>query len=128
MSNRIKILPFLLLFFYSIAVSACDIELKVEGQKKENYNTGDEIVVKVTVTFKHRVCELGIENTKFDTEGLKIESATKWKEVTPNVWERKLKIIVTGNQTGKLILNATRSCDKEGGKGSITLNSYPQKD
>jgi len=123
-----KILAFIILMLaVSFVVKACEIEFKVEGKKKEKYDQGDEIIVKVTVTFTHRVCQLGIENTQFNAKGLKIESATKWKEVSENVWERKLKIKVTGTESGKMTLTGTRTCDKEGGKGSINLYSLPLK-
>ncbi|MBI4647967.1 MAG: hypothetical protein HY738_15620 [Bacteroidia bacterium] len=100
---------------------ACEIEFEVQGEKKEKYKTGDELIVIVKVAFTHKVCEIVLQDTKFEAAGLIIESATDWKETSPGEWERKLKIKVTGSEDGKLTLTATRSCSKEGGFGSLTL-------
>ena len=104
---------------------ACEIDFEVQGKKKEKYEVGDIVVVKVTVTYTHRVCPEGIEKTKFEGDGMKILKATKWKETEPNVWVRKLQVKVTGNESGELELSAVRTCDKEGGHGTITLASTP---
>ncbi|PLW99953.1 MAG: hypothetical protein C0594_16350 [Marinilabiliales bacterium] len=101
---------------------ACEFEFKVDGDKKEVYKAGDVVVVKVKVTFTHMVCDVGIQKTKFETDGLKIEGATDWKETSPGIWERKLKLKVTGNDKGELVLSGTRTCNKTGGYGSLKLN------
>jgi len=106
---------------------ACEIEFTVEGEQKEVYKTGDIVIVKVKVVLTHRVCPVAMSKTKFEPNGFKIEGATDWKEVSPNVWERKLKMKVTGNKKGKLMISATRTCDKEGGFGSLTLQGEPLK-
>lgn len=106
---------------------SCEIDLKVdEKSKKETYKVGDVIVIKVKVTLTHRVCTLTIDKTKFDTKGLKIEGATDWKETSNGVYERKLKVKVTGTKNGKLSLSAVRTCDKTGGYGTLSLESEPQ--
>jgi len=101
---------------------ACEIEFEVaEKSAKEVYQTGDEIIVTVTVILTHRNCHVGIQDTDFDGDGLKIKQATKWQEVKPGMWERKLKVEVIGNKTGELSLSASRTCNKEGGYGIIEL-------
>lgn len=102
---------------------ACEIEFEVDGVKKEQYVVGDEFVIKVKITFTHRVCTSGIKQTKFEGSGLKIVTATDWTETSPGVWERKLKVKVEEPKKGKVTLSATRTCDKEGGFGSIILNA-----
>ena len=72
--------------------------------------------------FTHRVCPEGIEKTKFTYDGLKIQGATKWVETSAGTWERKLKIEVI-EEAEKLKLKAVRTCDKDGGSGSITFNA-----
>lgn len=121
------LLSFILVFLFSVQSEACEMKFEVSGTKKELYKTGDEVIIKATVTFSHRVCQTAIQETKFNTDGLKILSATDWKEITPGTWERKLKIKVTGNKTGKLTLEAVRTCNKQGGFGSITLKGVPTK-
>lgn len=100
---------------------ACEIDLKVNSGKKEKYSEGDEIIVKVTVFLTHRNCPEGIEATKFTTSGLKIQSATKWSPVSAGVWERKLKLTAEKPVKKTYTLNASRTCDKEGGFGALKL-------
>ena len=111
----------------SSKIFACEIDFSVVGTKKATYNVGDEIVIKVEVTFTHRNCPEGIEKTKFKTNGLKVIGKTKWEETSPGVFIRKLKVKVTGSKKGKVSINAVRTCDKEGGFGSLTLKAEPVK-
>lgn len=105
---------------------ACDIEVRVDARfKKELYKTGDEIVVIVAVTKSHRVCRVDIEETTFTSDGMTILSATDWKQIAPNVWERKMKLKVVSTPTGKLAFQAQRKCSKEDSAGSITLQALP---
>jgi len=113
------------LFSTTNIINACEIIFEIEQGKKEIYKTGDEIIVKVKVIFTHRVCGLSINHTKFEPNGLNILSATDWVENSPNTWERKIKLKVEGNQSGKLVLAANRTCDLVGGQGSITFNYEP---
>lgn len=101
---------------------ACEINLEVsEKSAKEEYAVGDELVVTVEVILTHRNCHVDIADTDFEGDGLKIMQATKWKEVKPGVYTRKLKVQVTGNKTGELSLSASRTCHKEGGYGELEL-------
>ena len=121
-NKNLIFLGFLLLFSTNYT-SACEIEIKVDGEQKEEYKIGDEIVIHVRVEFTHRVCPEGIKKTKFDTKGFKILKGTPWKETSTGVWERKLKVQVTKSKKGKLLLSATRTCEKDGGFGEITLHA-----
>jgi len=127
-NNFITIVTVLLLVLFSGSLlSACEIYFKVVGEEKETYEIGDEIVVLLEVKFTHRVCPEGIEHTDFATDGIDITAATKWKEPSLNVWQRKLKLRVEGNEKGNLMLSATRTCDKEGGFGTIDFQATPLK-
>ncbi len=107
---------------------ACDIKFKVLGEKKETYKVGDEIVIKIEVHYTHRICPEAIEDTKFTYNGIEVKGATKWQETQTNLWTRKLKVKVKGTKDGKLIINASRTCDKVGGVGTLTLDSTPLKE
>ena len=48
-----------------------------------------------------------------------------WKELTAMDHVRKLKLQVVSNKDGKLIFNAIRTCDKDGGFGSLKLEAIP---
>lgn len=107
---------------------ACDIEVRVDARfKKDLYKTGDEILVIVEVTKSHRVCRVDIVETTFKSDGLTILSATDWKQISPNVWERKMKLKVVSTPTGKLVFRAQRECSKVESAGSITLQALPLK-
>lgn len=113
----------MMVFIFSVVatetLSACEIEFEVIENEKDVYQAGDEIIVKVEVVFTHRVCTEGIEATKFNYEGMKILGATKWEEIKSGTFERKLKIQIEKTDPDGLVLNAIRTCDKEGGMGSI---------
>ncbi|MBN2681658.1 MAG: hypothetical protein JXR58_04065, partial [Bacteroidales bacterium] len=66
--------------------------------------------------------------TKFKTKGLKVAGAKDWVKVSEGVYTRLIKLEVTGTEDGKLVLNATRSCDKEGGFGALSLIGEPVKE
>jgi hypothetical protein len=102
-------------------VLACEIEFTVLGEeKKESFKAGEEIIVKVDVIFTHRICPEGIENTKFKYEGIKVLGATKWKEYAKGKFSRKLKLkVLEESKTKELVLEAIRTCDKEGGYGKV---------
>lgn len=107
---------------------ACEITLSVEKGEKQKYNAGDEVVVLVKMSFTHKVCNVSLQNTKFDGLGMEILGGTDWKETSPNVWERKIKVKITGNAQGKSTLNVIRTCDKMGGYATISFESKPVKE
>ena len=118
------------LFFFSFSTQeakACEIEFEIVNGKKATYETGDIIVVKVLVTLTHRVCPEALEKTKFNMNGMKVVGATGWKQVSAMDYERKLKIEIKSNKDGKLIFNAIRTCDKDGGFGALKLEGIPLK-
>lgn len=115
------ILSSLLIMFTAISVLACEITLSIDGKEKSKYKNGDEVIVKVKVVLIHRNCNIEIKNTKFNQEGIKIESGTEWKEVEPGVWERKLKVKITANKGETAKLSVVRVCPKGGGNESIAF-------
>lgn len=130
--KRNSLIPFLSIFFILLVsmpsfVNACEMDFKIIGEKKSVYRMGDEVIVKLTVFLTHRNCPEGIQSTKFKSNGMKILSATKWDEVSGGVWERKLKLKIEGTGKGNLTINATRTCDKEGGSATLKLSASTAK-
>lgn len=123
----ILMLGFFFFFFSTQDTKACEIEFEIVKGEKEKYEAGDIIVVKVVVTLTHRSCPIALKKTKFKMNGLKVVGATDWKEISAMVHERKLKLQVLSNKDGKLIFNAIRTCDKDGGFGSLKLEAIPIK-
>lgn len=115
-----KLLLIILCFFATANAWACEIEFNLpEG--KEVFAVGDILVIETEVVFTHRVCPIALKETKFKHEGVKILGATPWKEVTPMRYTRKLKIQIVKSKKNKSKITAVRSCDKEGGFGSIVI-------
>lgn len=103
------------------SANACHISVKTLENQKKSYKVGDELVVKVTVQLTHRNCSEGIEATKFNPKDIKIVSAGKWSDAGNLVFERKLKIKITGKTNNQAILNVVRTCRRDGGSGKLTL-------
>lgn len=98
---------------------ACEIKFKVLSGEKEVYAIGDEMVVAVKVIYTHKNCPEGITATKFNFTGTKTNGATKWKQTGDGIFERKFKIEITEEKKNRHLLNAVRTCDKDGGAGTI---------
>lgn len=124
---KLALITFVLVLFGAVNSFACSISMKVIDNSKDKYEIGDIVTVKTTVKTTHRSCPEDINKTKFNPKGVEILNATKWSEVSGGVWERKLKVKVTGTTKGKVTLSAVRSCNKDGGVGSITLEAEPIK-
>jgi len=126
--SKMMIILMLGIFFLSFSTQeakACEIEFEIVKGKKEKYEAGDIIVVKVVVKLTHRSCPEALKKTKFKMNGLKVVGATEWKEISATDHERKLKLKVISNKDGKLIFNAIRTCDKDGGFGTLKLEAIP---
>lgn len=100
---------------------ACEFILKIQGDAKEVYKVGDEVIVVVTMNLSHRVCNEVMDDVKYNFNGLKVLGATKWVEVNPNQYERKFKLQVIDNSKGNCTIAVKRSCDKDGGSGSLSF-------
>ena len=133
MKNTFKILKLstLILFLFFIAgnenAKACEIKFQIVKNEKSTYNIGDELVVRVVVERTHRRCEVGIDATEFSGDGLKVIAATPWKETGNGLFTRDLKVKVTGNKNGKLVLYAQRTCSRQGGLGKLELKGVLPK-
>jgi uncharacterized radical SAM superfamily Fe-S cluster-containing enzyme len=127
-TGMILILAILFTAFTIPNANACEIEFEILKGKKEVYEVGDIIVVKILVTLTHRSCPEALKKTKFKMNGLKVIGATEWKQTGAMDHERKLKIKILGTNDGKLIFNAVRTCDKDGGFGSLKLEAIPLKE
>ena len=113
--------------FFAMAIpqkaSACEIEYEILKGKKETYTVGDTIIVKVKVALTHRSCPVALKDTKFKLNGMKVLQATSWKQLSSMKFERKLKIVITGAKGNKVSINTIRECEKDGGFGSLKLET-----
>ena len=109
---------FVFLLMLVQAATACDINISVHGESKEEYTVGDEVIFRVDVHLTHRICPYGIEATKFTGEGLELLGATPWKKVAEYDYVRLVKARVQKDPDSKAVLKAVRSCEKGGAAGS----------
>jgi hypothetical protein len=124
MKSALKILAIAcLLTGFTSTTKACEIIVSVDGTKKENYKAGDVVVIKVTVVLKHRNCDVDINKTAINVSGSQMTGATKWVNTDGNTWERKIKVKILKDLSNKAIIVAERTCDRDGGKGSLTLTT-----
>jgi hypothetical protein len=107
-------------------LSACEIDFEIIKGEKESYTAGDQFMVLVKVVLTHRACPEALNKTKFKMQGLKVMKSTPWKEITTMEHHRKLIVKVVDNSVEHFVLNAIRTCDKDGGFGSLTLAVAPK--
>jgi len=103
--------------------NACEIDFEIIKGKKEVYNAGDTIIVKVIVKLTHRVCPVAMKQTKFKLNGMKVIKSTSWKKLSEHDYTRKLIIVITNKKGKKVSINAIRECEKDGGFGSMKLET-----
>jgi len=118
---------FLLSGFVTQQAKACNIEFEIVEGKKDIYSQGDILVLKVVVTLTHKSCPEAIKKTEFKMNGLEVIGTTEWKQTSAMEYERKLKVKVLSNKDGKVVITAIRTCDKDGGFGSLELKAVPKK-
>ncbi len=111
----------LLFFVFPVVGYTCDIVFVVDGPKKEKYGVGEVVVLKITVVLKHRNCDVDIKETDVHVSGCQVTAATAWVNTSGKTWERKIKVKILDDKSGKAIVSAKRTCDRDGGEGSITL-------
>lgn len=121
MKKLVVILVTSLFIAFPAITKACDITVSVDGLKKETYKTGDVVTVKIIVVLKHRNCDVDINETSVNVSGSQMVASTKWVNTEGKTWERKIKVKILADKSGKAIVVAERSCDKDGGKGSLIL-------
>lgn len=113
------LLVFIGVLFLTHQASACEIKFKVLAGEKESYAVGDELVVAVKVVYTHKNCPEGISATKFNFTGTKANGATKWSQTGDGIYERKFKLLIIEEKKNRHLFNAVRTCDKDGGTGTI---------
>ncbi len=123
-----KIISLFFCTFILLNISmACEIEIEIDAaSKKEVYKPNDEVVVMVTITHDHRKCELKNSDTDYSTEGVKILSATDWKELSDGSFQRKMKLQILGSKNGKSVFKVIRNCTKNDNVGIIRFTTTPQ--
>lgn len=108
-------------------LSACEIFFEVIENQKEKYSINDTIVIKANVILTHRICPVGMAHTEFETTGLAIIDEGEWVETDTGMWEKEIKLVVIGTKSGDISITGIRKCEKEGGKGTLKIQSEALK-
>ena len=103
-----------------IVANACELKVEIQGKQKAKYKVGDEIIIVVNMTFMHGRCGVDLKSTQITSTGIKIKGATDWKEISPNVYQRKYKVVIT-NENQIHSFEAIRNCGKGGGNSKINF-------
>ena len=91
------------------SASACMLKISA-AQKASQAGGEDEITVQFIQT--HRNCSINPEETKIETQGMKIVSQSEWQNVRPAVYECTFKVEYP--EAGKAVFKAQRICPKGG--------------
>jgi hypothetical protein len=108
-------------------VSACEIKFGVDDTSQGPYAAGTTVIFRLRVDLTHNNCPVEMKETKIQGIGLNILGATPWQSPSPNVWERRIKVAIAPNPGGQATLTAKRSCDKDGGWGTFSIEAKPTK-
>ncbi len=108
-------------------VSACEIKFGVDDASPGPYAAGTTVIFRLRVDLTHNNCPVEMKETKIQGIGLNILGATPWQSPSPNVWERRIKVAIAPNPSGQATLTAKRSCDKDGGWGTFSIEAKPAK-
>ncbi len=111
-----------LMLFASTNLSACGFTFDVVENKKEQYSSGDNLVVSIMIRNTCRGCSTNINSTIFEFSGLKNLNATPWRELTNGVFERRFTLEVEKKGKSKYSFDAVRLCPKGDKSGAIQLS------
>ncbi len=106
---RKKILISLILFGLVILSGlSCIIEFEPESLKLAK---GETATVKLHLKYEHRKCEITLDDTEYETKGLKILEMGKWTKIKRGDFSREIKIMLIAE---KGTLRIIRECTKKG--------------
>ncbi len=86
----------------------CIIEFTPETLKMKK---GETATITLHLKYEHRRCEITLDDTEFETKGIKIISMGEWIKVKRGEYKRNIKIKLTSE---KGTLKVIRECTKKG--------------
>lgn len=104
-----------------VIVEACKIEYTIIDKKETLYKVNDELIIEIKIVLTHRVCPVSLKETKFKYQGIEIVGATAWKQISAMEYTRKIKIKIVEDKKNRCQITASRTCDHEGGLGTIII-------
>lgn len=103
--------------------AACEIKFGVDDASQGPYPAGATVIFRLRVDLTHQDCPVDMKDTKIQGIGVNILGATPWQSPSPNIWERRVKVVIAPNPGGKVSLTAKRSCEKDGGWGAYAIEA-----
>lgn len=101
--------------FLMALTAACysQVQLKYSEQKKDMYRVGDRIELLVNLKTLPETCKDGLDRAKIYVSGLRIESQSDWKKISPTIWQKKIQLEVLNTSKKEAKLTILRKVDKE---------------
>jgi hypothetical protein len=118
---------FALVAFLPALAAACEIKFGVDDTSQGPYPAGATVIFRLRVDLTHQNCPVEMKDTKIQGIGVNILGATPWQSPSPNVWERRVKVVIASPPGGKVTLTAKRSCEKDGGWGAYAIEARAVK-
>jgi hypothetical protein len=100
------------ILLWSTYSSACELFL---SKDKDSYKMGDTAIVTLTLKLTHKNCALEGHETKVNIIGGDLTAKTKFKEISPALWQIKYKIVITGKDAA---VQAIQDCTAKGGSAN----------
>ena len=100
------------------AVQACKLEL-TRTHPSQPAIAGTEDILLLQFTPTHRRCNVPVDATRCEGDGVQILGATPWRKDASGKYSRKLK--VRYEQTAEAVITTTRVCPKGGEKMSTVI-------
>jgi len=119
---RYTIVIFTFLFFFSGKPIPDGIvyQFEIINNKKEIYQLGETLVVKINAIQNTRACTNGVEKTRIFTKGLTLVSQTQWTKLESNTYEKNVTVTVKGNKKNDARITAFRQTDR-----GVIAESFP---
>ncbi len=110
--RKSAILFLFLLLAGALPLLPCDVTAETKPAKEKG-----KIEVKLFVDCVHRSCPLAIQETKLETEGLKIEKQGEWTPVEERFYQLDLVVSLTEKEGGAI--RVIRECPRRGTQEEI---------
>ncbi len=106
--KKIMIFTLTIFVFGTFSIFPCIMSFSPEKIKVEK---GAEQEVILKVKYEHRKCEITLNDTEYETKGIKIISKSEWRKIRRDLYEQTIKIVLKSDEG---YLKAFRECTKKG--------------
>lgn len=116
--KKYKTMVFFALVVFAAPLAACHIEFE---PAELSARKGETVVVTVVLELEHRRCELTLEDTQYEANGLEIVKMGEWESVDRFTYRQELTLKLTAD---KGVLRVMRECTRKGvSEGVLTVTA-----